>query len=120
MKDEVRSVDKCGQFTVGFHVGTADVYWVAGHKHPGGPETVLTKLEFYQKNVSFATARQQLLSLETCENWTSTFGPFWENCAFATVKRDFLVYFDRTIAAFFFTPSFAASVQFCQAASCTC
>ena len=47
-------------------------------------------------------------------------GIFWANCVFATAKRDFLLYFDRTIADFSVTPSFAASVQFCQAASCTC
>ena len=42
-----------------------------------------------QKDVGFATARQQLLSLEKCEIWTSKFGRFWANCVFATVKRDF-------------------------------
>ena len=44
----------------------------------------------------------------------------WANCVFATVTREFLAYFDRTIAAMFFTPSFAAFVQFSQGDSCTC
>ena len=37
---------------------------------------------------------------------------FWANGVFATVKRDFLVYFDWTSAGIFFTLSFAASVEF--------
>ena len=47
-------------------------------------------------------------------------GVFWANGVFATVKGYFLVYFDWTSAGIFFTLSFAASVQFSQAASCTC
>ena len=49
-------------------------------KHPAGPETVLVKIEFYKKMCvlhCFATARQQLLSLEKCEIWTSKFGRFF-------------------------------------------
>ena len=39
-----------------------------------------------QKNVGFATARQQLLSLEKCEIWTSKFGRFLGKLCFRYSK----------------------------------
>ena len=39
-----------------------------------------------QKNVGFATARQQLLSLEKCEIWTSKFGRFLGKLCFPYSK----------------------------------
>ena len=36
------------------------------------------------------------MSLEKWQIWKSNLGVFWGNCVLATVKRDFLVYFDRT------------------------
>ena len=89
-------------------------------KHPAGPETVLVKIEFYKKKMVLPQRGNHCCHLKSGKFGRPNLGVFWANGVFATVKRDFLVYFDWTSAGIFFTISFAASVQFSQAASCTC
>jgi hypothetical protein len=89
-------------------------------KHPAGPETVLVKIEFYKKKCVFPQRGNHCCHLKSGKFGRPNLGVFWANGVFATVKRDFLVYFDWTSAGILFTLSFAASVKFSQAASCTC
>ena len=93
------------------------VMWVKQcHKLPAGLKTVLMKIEFYNK---MCVLPQRGNHLKSGKFGRPNLGVFGGNCVFATVKRDFLGYFDRTNSGIFFTRSFAASLQSSQAASCT-
>ena len=70
-------------------------------KHPGGPETLLVKIEFTKKCVFFPQRGDNCRHPKSVKFGRPNLGLFWANCVFATAKRDFLLYFDRTIADFF-------------------
>ena len=91
-----------------------------GDKHPAGSKTVLMKIEFYNKMCVLPQRGNHLCHLKSGKFGRPNLDVCWKNCVFATVKRDFLGYFDRTNSGIFFTRSFAASLQSSQAASCTC
>ena len=60
-----------------------------GEKHPAGSKTVLMKIEFYKKNVCFATARHPFVSPEKWQIWTSKFGCFLGTLWFRYSKAQF-------------------------------
>ena len=93
---------------------------VGGQKHPTGSKTVLMKIEFYKKMCVLPQRGNHLCHLKSGKFGRPNLGVFWGNCVFATVKHNFLLYFDRTNSGILFsTRSLATSLQSSQAASCT-